>query len=164
MNKIEQGDFYEVLRIRQDATPQEIARAYRTQIQQLGDNKHEQQSFFEELPRSESIALIQEAYDTLSNKEKRVTYDRSLDAEKTPLKNLDPYSKEKPSKHQTPAKGKGRKRQNIYEDFFGFSEKPFDLTPDPKYLYLSPKHKEVMAHLVFGLQENNGFIKIQKEK
>ena len=95
MNKIEQGDFYEVLRIRQDATPQEIARAYRTQIQQLGDNKHEQQSFFEELPRSESIALIQEAYDTLSNKEKRVTYDRSLDAEKTPLKNLDPYSKEK---------------------------------------------------------------------
>ena len=51
-------------------------------------------------------------------------------------------------------------RQNIYQDYYGFSEKPFDLTPDPKYLYLSPKHKEVLAHLVYGLQENNGFLKI----
>ena len=55
------------------------------------------------------------------------------------------------------------RHQNVYQDFFGFSEKPFDLTPDPKYLYLSPKHKEVLAHLVYGLQENNGFLKIVGE-
>ncbi len=52
------------------------------------------------------------------------------------------------------------KSGNIYQDYFGLSEKPFDLTPDPKYLYLSPKHKEVLAHLVYGIQENNGFLKI----
>ena len=161
MSEVQQRDFYDVLRVRQDATSQEIARGYRTQIQRLGDEKHEQQSFLDELPRSERIAQIQEAYDTLSDKEKRAAYDRALDGGKTSFASFTPYAGGKPgAARQAAAKGKGRKRQNIYEDFFGFSEKPFDLTPDPKYLYLSPTHKEVMAHLVFGLQENNGFIKI----
>ena len=90
MSKVEQGDFYEVLRIRQDAVPKEIARAYRTQIQQLSDEKYEQQSFLEQLPRAERIALIQEAYDTLSSKKKRLSYDRSLNKGKIPLKSLHP--------------------------------------------------------------------------
>jgi general secretion pathway protein A len=54
-------------------------------------------------------------------------------------------------------------RRNVYQDYFGFTEKPFDLTPDPKYLYLSPKHKEVLAHLLYGIQENSGFLKIVGE-
>ncbi|MFQ5674085.1 MAG: AAA family ATPase [Nitrospinales bacterium] len=161
MSKVQQGDFYDVLRVRPDATQKEIARGYRTQIQRLGDEKHEQQSFLDDLPRPERIAQIQEAYDTLSDKEKRAAYDRALGGETAPLTSLTPYSGKKTgAARPSPLKGKGRKRQNIYEDFFGFSEKPFDLTPDPKYLYLSPTHKEVMAHLVFGLQENTGFIKI----
>ncbi|MBI4383945.1 MAG: AAA family ATPase, partial [Nitrospinae bacterium] len=58
---------------------------------------------------------------------------------------------------------KKNRQRNMYQEYFGFSEKPFDLTPDPKYLYLSPKHKEVLAHLVYGMQENNGFLKIVGE-
>jgi general secretion pathway protein A len=51
----------------------------------------------------------------------------------------------------------------MYETFFGFSEKPFNLTPDPKYLYLSPRHTEAAAHLEFGRRERGGFIVITGE-
>jgi general secretion pathway protein A len=51
----------------------------------------------------------------------------------------------------------------MYEAFFGFSEKPFNLTPDPKYLYLSPRHTEAFAHLEFGRRERGGFSVITGE-
>jgi general secretion pathway protein A len=51
----------------------------------------------------------------------------------------------------------------LYESWFGFREKPFNLTPDPKYLYLSPKHAEAFAHLEFGRRERGGFILITGE-
>ncbi len=51
----------------------------------------------------------------------------------------------------------------MYTDFFGFREKPFSLTPDPKYLYLSPRHTEAFAHLEFGRRERGGFIVITGE-
>jgi general secretion pathway protein A len=51
----------------------------------------------------------------------------------------------------------------VYESFFGFSEKPFSLTPDPKYLYLSPRHTEAFAHLEFGRRERGGFSVITGE-
>jgi general secretion pathway protein A len=51
----------------------------------------------------------------------------------------------------------------MYESYFGFSEKPFNLTPDPKYLYLSPRHTEAAAHLEFGRRERGGFIVITGE-
>src|SRR5262245_11491474 len=46
----------------------------------------------------------------------------------------------------------------MYEDFFGLSDLPFRLTPDPRYLYLSPKHAEALAHLRLGLTESSGFV------
>jgi general secretion pathway protein A len=51
----------------------------------------------------------------------------------------------------------------MYEAFYGFTEKPFNLTPDPKYLYLSPRHTEAVAHLEFGRRERGGFILITGE-
>ena len=51
----------------------------------------------------------------------------------------------------------------MYEAFFGFSEKPFSLTPDPKFLYLSGRHSEAIAHLAFGHQERGGFIVVTGE-
>ncbi len=51
----------------------------------------------------------------------------------------------------------------MYEAFYGFREKPFNLTPDPKYLYLSGKHGEAFAHLEFGLKERGGFVVITGE-
>ncbi len=51
----------------------------------------------------------------------------------------------------------------MYETFYGFAEKPFNLTPDPKYLYLSARHQEAFAHLEFGRRERGGFVVITGE-
>ena len=48
----------------------------------------------------------------------------------------------------------------MYTSFFGFNESPFNLTPDPRYLYLSPHHKEALDHLLYGINERKGFIAI----
>ncbi len=46
----------------------------------------------------------------------------------------------------------------MYLSFYGFKEKPFNITPDPKFLYLSPTHQEALQHLKFGVTERKGFI------
>ena len=51
----------------------------------------------------------------------------------------------------------------MYEGFFGFREKPFNLTPDPRFLYLSAKHSEAFAHLEFGLKQRGGFVVVTGE-
>ncbi len=51
----------------------------------------------------------------------------------------------------------------MYESFFGFREKPFNITPDPKYLYLSEQHQEAIAHLLYGIQERGGFVVVTGE-
>jgi general secretion pathway protein A len=51
----------------------------------------------------------------------------------------------------------------MYEEFYGLKENPFGLTPDPKFLFLSEKHKEVFSHLIYGIQQRKGFIEITGE-
>ena len=51
----------------------------------------------------------------------------------------------------------------MYEAFYGLRERPFNLTPDPKYLYLSAKHKEAFAHLLYGIKNRSGFVMISGE-
>ncbi len=51
----------------------------------------------------------------------------------------------------------------MYADHYGFSEKPFNLTPDPKFLYPSARHAEAYAHLEFGRRERGGFVVITGE-
>jgi general secretion pathway protein A len=46
----------------------------------------------------------------------------------------------------------------MYQSFYGFKEMPFNITPDPKFLYLSPTHQDALQHLKFGVQEKKGFI------
>lgn len=46
----------------------------------------------------------------------------------------------------------------MYQSFYGFKEMPFNITPDPRFLYLSPTHLEALQHLKFGVQERKGFI------
>jgi general secretion pathway protein A len=46
----------------------------------------------------------------------------------------------------------------MYLSFYGFKEMPFNITPDPKFLYLSPTHQEALQHLKYGVQEKKGFI------
>jgi general secretion pathway protein A len=51
----------------------------------------------------------------------------------------------------------------MYEKFFGLSEKPFAITPDPRYLFLSERHAEALAHLAYGIQEAGGFVQLTGE-
>jgi general secretion pathway protein A len=46
----------------------------------------------------------------------------------------------------------------MYQAFYGFQEMPFNITPDPRFLYLSPTHQEALQHLKYGVQERKGFI------
>jgi len=48
----------------------------------------------------------------------------------------------------------------MYSSFFGLNEDPFNLTPDPKFLYLSTQHREALNHLIYGINERKGFIVI----
>ena len=51
----------------------------------------------------------------------------------------------------------------MYTSFFGLNEKPFSITPDPRYLYMSARHTEALAHLVYGITESGGFIQLTGE-
>src|SRR4030042_5797692 len=51
----------------------------------------------------------------------------------------------------------------MYRKFYGLSEKPFEITPDPRFLYLSENHKEALAHLTYAVKEKKGFTVITGE-
>jgi general secretion pathway protein A len=51
----------------------------------------------------------------------------------------------------------------MYEEFYGLREKPFTLTPDPHFFFLSEHHREAFEHLLYGIQEKEGFILITGE-
>jgi len=51
----------------------------------------------------------------------------------------------------------------MYETFFGLDEPPFRLTPDPRYLFLSGRHREALGHLAFGIRDGAGFVAITGE-
>jgi general secretion pathway protein A len=51
----------------------------------------------------------------------------------------------------------------MYLPFFGLNEKPFAITPDPRYLYLSERHAEALAHLLYGINEAGGFVQLTGE-
>ena len=51
----------------------------------------------------------------------------------------------------------------MYLSFFGLNDKPFAITPDPRYLYLSERHAEALAHLLYGINEAGGFVQLTGE-
>ncbi len=54
-------------------------------------------------------------------------------------------------------------RAAVYNDFYGFREPPFNITPDPRFLFFSRQHREAFNHLLFGIKERKGFIQITGE-
>jgi general secretion pathway protein A len=46
----------------------------------------------------------------------------------------------------------------MYTTTFDLKENPFNLTPDPRYLFMSPQHREALSHLIYGISERKGFI------
>src|SRR3989338_7545638 len=51
----------------------------------------------------------------------------------------------------------------MYLEYLGLREKPFSITADPSFLYLSRKHREALSHMVYGIRERKGFIEITGE-
>lgn len=51
----------------------------------------------------------------------------------------------------------------MYESYYGLKENPFNLTPDPHYLYLGENHREALAQLIYGVKEKKGFIVLTGE-
>jgi general secretion pathway protein A len=57
----------------------------------------------------------------------------------------------------------GRAREvtlDVYETYFGLREKPFSLTPDPRFLFLSAQHRGALDHLLYGVARREGFLAI----
>ncbi|MGD0232715.1 MAG: AAA family ATPase [Syntrophorhabdales bacterium] len=48
----------------------------------------------------------------------------------------------------------------MYLNYYNFRKEPFQITPDPEFLFLSPSHKEAMASIIYGIQGRKGFIAI----
>ena len=46
----------------------------------------------------------------------------------------------------------------MYEDYFGLTKKPFSIVPDPHYFFLSAGHREALAHLLYGIKSDGGFV------
>src|SRR5581483_7161802 len=51
----------------------------------------------------------------------------------------------------------------VYSSFFGLREAPFNITPDPSFLYLSESHREGLAQLTYGINARRGFIVLTGE-
>jgi general secretion pathway protein A len=51
----------------------------------------------------------------------------------------------------------------VYLDYYGLSEPPFDITPNPRFLFYSPKHREAFNHLLYGIRERKGFVQLTGE-
>ena len=51
----------------------------------------------------------------------------------------------------------------MYNAFFGFTQNPFNLSPDPSFLFRSPQHEEALANLIYGVRSRKGFIVLTGE-
>ena len=51
----------------------------------------------------------------------------------------------------------------MYLEHFGLNQKPFSIAPDPSFIYLSEKHREALAHLMYGLESDGGFVLVTGE-
>src|SRR5512146_875040 len=51
----------------------------------------------------------------------------------------------------------------MYARFFGLKQEPFTITPDPRYLFMSERHREALAHLLYGAADGGGFVQLTGE-
>src|SRR6201997_2120275 len=54
-------------------------------------------------------------------------------------------------------------RDRVYLEYYGLSEAPFDITPNPRFLFYSAKHREAFNHLLYGIRERKGFVQLTGE-
>ncbi len=165
MSTVKHTDYYKALGISPQASPREVKESYLGWIRHFDHPQERPKPGSLEGSLNEQIEQVQEAFDLLSDDAKREQYNARM--------NFTPDSAEsRPNTEIAPNKTAPRavgevevmiaKRKLIRSDlgFFGLSAKPFELSPNPEYLYLSPRHKEVLAQLVIALHENKGIVKI----
>jgi general secretion pathway protein A len=51
----------------------------------------------------------------------------------------------------------------VYLEYYGLTEPPFDITPNPRFLFFSAKHREALNHLLYGIRERKGFVQLTGE-
>jgi general secretion pathway protein A len=51
----------------------------------------------------------------------------------------------------------------VYLEYYGLTEPPFDITPNPRFLFYSAKHREAFNHLLYGIRERKGFVQLTGE-
>ena len=51
----------------------------------------------------------------------------------------------------------------IYLGYYGLEKDPFGATPDPEFLFMTPKHREALAQLTYAIQERKGFMLLTAE-
>src|SRR5277367_1376320 len=51
----------------------------------------------------------------------------------------------------------------VYLEYYGLTEPPFSITPNPRFLFYSPKHREAFNHLLYGIRERKGFVQLTGE-
>src|SRR5208283_953384 len=51
----------------------------------------------------------------------------------------------------------------MYRKYFGLKRSPFSIAPDPRYLYMSEQHREALAHLLYGIKSDCGFVMLTGE-
>jgi general secretion pathway protein A len=54
-------------------------------------------------------------------------------------------------------------KSSVYLDYYGLTEAPFDITPNPRFLFYSGKHREAFNHLLYGIRERKGFVQLTGE-
>jgi general secretion pathway protein A len=52
---------------------------------------------------------------------------------------------------------------SVYLEYYGLTEPPFDITPNPRFLFYSAKHREAFNHLLYGIRERKGFVQMTGE-
>jgi len=55
------------------------------------------------------------------------------------------------------------KQDDVYLQYYGLTEPPFDITPNPRFLFYSAKHREAFNHLLYGIRERKGFVQLTGE-
>src|SRR5699024_11783286 len=53
----------------------------------------------------------------------------------------------------------------MYQQYYGLAERPFTITPNPRFVYLSPRHRDALAHLLYGVGQggSGGFVQLTGE-
>jgi general secretion pathway protein A len=55
------------------------------------------------------------------------------------------------------------REDGVYLEYYGLKELPFTITPNPRFLFFSPKHREAFNHLLYGIKERKGFVQLTGE-